>query len=154
MVDAKVTYDSVVAAKYLLATAYSKNKVLNVTKVQKLLYMAYGYFLSKKNRVLLTEKPKAWPYGPVFPRTRKKVNYSDIIDMDLEEFAEIKSDIEVNDFFNLLVDKYSKYSASQLSEWSHAEGGAWDMTVKQNGFDWNQPIADEHIIEYFKKIDF
>ena len=46
-------YNSVTAAKYLLALAISKRKILNVTKTQKLLYIAYGYFLSKKNRVLL-----------------------------------------------------------------------------------------------------
>lgn len=147
-------YDSVLIAKYLLALAYSKGKVLNVTKVQKLLYMAYGFFLSDKNRVLISESPKAWPFGPVFPRTRKKVNYSDIISVDSLEFSEIKKDKEVTIFFNDLIDKYSKYTASQLSEWSHAENGPWDLTKKQKGFNWNMAIDNEVIKNYFSTINF
>ncbi len=147
-------YDSVIVAKYLLALAYSKNKVLNVTKVQKLLYMAYGFFLSDKDRVLMSESPKAWPYGPVFPRTRKKVNYSDIIPLNSEELVEIKKDVDIVNFFNILIDKYSKYTASQLSEWSHAKDGPWDLTTKQKGFNWNTPIDNKLIKDYFSTINF
>jgi len=154
MVTKITTYDSVLIAKYLLAFAYSKGKVLNVTKVQKLLYMAYGFFLSDKDRILISESPRAWPFGPVFPRTRKKVNYSDIISVDSPEFSEIKEDKEVNEFFNTLIDKYSKYTASQLSEWSHAENGPWDLTTKQKGFNWNTPINNELIKDYFSTINF
>jgi uncharacterized phage-associated protein len=148
------TYDSVVAAKYLMALAFSKGKVLNVTKVQKLLYMAYGFFLSEHNIVLLSESPKAWPYGPVFPRTRKKVNYSDIIKIDNPDLLEIKEDNNVTNFFNILIDKYSKYTASQLSEWSHAKDGPWDLTIKQKDFKWSSPIPDELIKNYFSDINF
>lgn len=148
------SYDSVLAAKYLLAIAYSKGEVLNVTKVQKLLYMAYGYFLAKRNRIILEEAPKAWPYGPVFPRTRKKVDYSKIIPLESAEFSSIKEDEEVTDFFNLLIDKYSHFTASQLSEWSHKDGGPWDKMTKKKGFNWNASISDEYIQEYFSKIKF
>ena len=149
-----LTYDSVILAKFLLALAYSKGKVLNVTKVQKLLYMAYGFFLAEKDRVLISESPKAWPFGPVFPKTRKKVNFSQVISIDSEEFSELKNDIEVCEFFNTLIDKYSKYTASQLSEWSHAEGGPWDLTTKQKGFKWNSSIDDDLIKNYFSTINF
>lgn len=65
-------YDSVLVANYLLALANEKGVILNTTKVQKLLYMAYGLLLAEKNRIITDEQPKAWPYGPVFPKTRKK----------------------------------------------------------------------------------
>lgn len=149
-----MSYDSTLVAEYLLALGYSKKVVLNVTKVQKLLYMAYGYFLSKHNRILLTEPPKAWPYGPVFPRTRKHVDYSTILNVEDPKFSEIKEDKEVTEFLNILIDKYSKYTASQLSEWSHSEDGPWDLTRKQEGFKWNTPIPNEYIEKYFKTIKF
>ncbi len=147
------SYDSVLVAEYLLALAYNKGKVLNVTKVQKLLYIAYGFFLSNKNRILIKETPKAWPYGPVFPRTRKKVNYSEVISIDDPKFKEIKSDTEITTFFNSLIDKYSKYTASQLSEWSHSKGGAWDLTTKKTGFKWNSEIDNQTIKDYFSTIN-
>lgn len=153
-IDNKVTYDSVIAAKYLMALAFKKKKVLNVTKVQKLLYIAYGFFLANKNRVLINETPKAWPYGPVFPQTRERVDYSEVINTNNSDLIDIKEDDEVSDFFNKLIDIYSDYTASQLSEWSHIEGGPWHKTTKKRGFYWDTPISDELIKEYFSKLKF
>lgn len=150
----KTIYDSVLVARFLLALAFKKGIVLNVTKVQKLLYIAYGFFLGQKGRKLLNESPKAWPYGPVFPRTRKKVDYSKVISLEAEEFHEIKEDQEVVEFLDKLIDKYSVFTASQLSEWSHTKGSPWDKATKEAGFNWNSPISDELITEYFSELDF
>lgn len=152
MSDTHKTYDSVLAANYLLALAYDDGIVLNVTKVQKLLYMAYGYFLAKEKRTILKEEPKAWPYGPVFPRTRKKANYENIISLNDPQFDEIKQDAELTDLFRRLIHKYAKFTASQLSEWSHEEGGPWYKATKQSDFKWNHEIPNDLIVEYFSKI--
>ncbi len=146
------TYNSILMADYLLSVALSKNKILNVTKVQKLLYIAYGYFLSKKDRSIIDESPRAWPYGPVFPRTQKKVDYSNIKQLNDSSFEEIQKDEEVVSFINDLIDRYSVFTAYDLSKWSHSEGGPWDLTVKMPNFKWNNPISDELIKEYFSKI--
>ncbi len=130
-----------------------KRIVLNITKVQKLLFIAYGYCLAKHNRVILDERPKAWPYGPVFPKTRNKVDFSKVPTLDDIEFSEISQDDIVKEVFNMAIDKYSEYSASKLTSWSHMPGGPWDMTTKSEGFDWNNPIPDEYIKEYFSNID-
>ena len=137
----------------MLALAFSKGIVLNVTKVQKILYIVYGYFLANYNHVLLSEQPKAWPYGPVFPRTRKKVDYGVPLKLDNEEFKEISNDGKVTELFNNIIDKYSKFTASQLSDWSHMKGGPWEQSTKQNGFDWNQPIDDLLIKKYFLELN-
>jgi uncharacterized phage-associated protein len=147
------TYDSVIAAKYLIALANAKDIVLNVTKVQKMLYIAYGYFLAEYDHLILNEQPKAWPYGPVFPRTRSKVDYGVLIKINEEELSEIRADQTVTEVFNNIIEKYSKYSASQLSEWSHMKDGPWAQSTKQNGFDWNQPIPDSFIKSYFKELN-
>lgn len=148
------TYDSVLLGKYLLAVGYSQGKVLNVTKVQKMLYIAYGFFLAKYNRVLILETPKAWPYGPVFPRTRKKIDYSTVINIDELQFKEIKQDQQVVDFFSELVKKYSKYTASQLARWSNHKGSPCHVATKMNNFTWNTPIQDNLIVKYFSNINF
>lgn len=147
------TYDSVIAAKYLLALAYKKGIILNVTKVQKMLFIAYGYFLAKHDHVFLSEAPKAWPYGPVFPRTRKKVDFGKIISTDDPTLTEIVQDSSVTEVFDRIIDKYSPYTASQLSDWSHMKGSPWDKTTKQSGFDWNYPIPNDFIKDYFLKVN-
>lgn len=147
------SYDSVVGAKLLLALAYEKGFVLNVTKVQKILYIIYGYFLAKEGREIFTESPRAWPYGPVFPRTRKRVDFGKVYHITDEDIKDIASDDDLKGVFNKVIDKYAKFSAAQLSDWSHMEGGAWDKTVKQAGFNWNNEIPNEFISEYFSQMN-
>lgn len=146
-------YKSELAAMYLMAIAVEKGFNLNTTKVQKLLYMAYGYFLANFDGfILLDESPKAWPYGPVFPKTRTKVDYSLIYKTTDPIFSEISKDEVVTSVFSSIIERYSSVSASRLSEWSHSEGGAWDKTTKIIGFNWNMQIPTEYIRDYFSTI--
>ena len=108
-----VHYDSTTVAKYLLALAYKKGIVLNVTKVQKLLFIVYDYFLAKHNQHLLDEPPKACPFGPVLPKPRKQVDNSKIIDTNDPELSEIPSGPVVTDALNRIIDKYSKFGPPQ-----------------------------------------
>lgn len=147
------TYDSVTAAKYLMALAFKKGIVLNVTKVQKMLFIAYGYFLSKHNHVLLNESPRAWPYGPVFPKTRKEIDFGKMISTDDPELKEIAQDETVTETFDRIIDKYAKYSATQLSDWSHMAGSPWHKTTKIKGFDWNHAIPNHLIKDYFQEVN-
>src|ERR1051326_9005599 len=152
MADELKTYDSVLAAKFLMALANSKGVVLNVTKVQKLLYIIYGFFLASANHKIINESPQAWPFGPVFPRTRNKVDYSKIINLDDAELSEINQDPIVKKIFSEMVDGFLGISANKLSKWSHTEGSPWDITRKKEGFKWSDTISDELITEYFKPL--
>jgi uncharacterized phage-associated protein len=152
MLETKKQYDSVLGAKLLLALAYERGKVLNTTKVQKMLYIIYSYFLAKHDYQIFSETPKAWPYGPVFPRTRKKVDCI-IQKLDDPELSDIKSDTTIVDKFNSVIDKYSKFTASELSDWSHMEGSPWDKTTKESDFKWGDFIPNEYISDYFSNLE-
>ncbi|MCD6010460.1 MAG: hypothetical protein K0Q79_322 [Flavipsychrobacter sp.] len=145
-------YDSVEVGKYLMALANERGIVLNVTKVQKLLFIVYGYFLAKHNRVIIDEQPKAWPFGPVFPRAKKQIDYSKIIKLDYEYLNVVKQDAELTEFLIQLLSDFGNLSALTLTEWSHKEGSPWHRTTQQQGFKWNTPIPDEYIKEYFTPI--
>lgn len=146
-------YNSVLGAKLLLAVAHKNNLNLNITKVQKLLYIIYSYFLAKNEIRIFNETPKAWPYGPVFPRTRNKVDYDVLYSLENSELAEIKEDAELLGITEKVVNKYAQFTAGQLSDWSHMEGSPWDLTTKLPGFKWGDYIPDEYIIGYFSKIN-
>lgn len=54
--------------------AYNKyGALLNKTQINKLLFICYGMYLAATGGKVLFEDdtPKAWPYGPVFPRVYK-----------------------------------------------------------------------------------
>ncbi len=133
-------------ANYVRAVAGANGFSLNVTQVQKILYIIYGAFLGKNDRIVLDETPQAWPYGPVFPCARSKADYSRIRkveDINIDLLSEDKTVIDE------IVSKYSKYPAGQLSKWSHTKDSPWDKTTKEIGFKWGTPIPVAYIKEYF-----
>jgi uncharacterized phage-associated protein len=146
-------YDSVLGAKLLLALAYEKGIVLNTTKVQKMLYILYSYYMAKHDIQIFSETPKAWPYGPVFPRTRKKVEFGIVYKRENSDLSKIIAEDGLVDKFNSVIDIYSKFTAGQLSDWSHMKDSPWEKTTKLFGFKWGDFIPDNYIKEYFSNLD-
>jgi uncharacterized phage-associated protein len=148
-------YKSTIVAKYILSKAQEGKIVMNMTKLQKLLYISYGIYLAVKDERLTDESPKAWPYGPVFPTTRNILLKVDFQNFDInkdDECKEICNDLEIKSLIELTLSNFGAWSAGQLTEWSHSEGSPWDLTKQRENFDWNQPIPDEYIKIYFSKI--
>ena len=147
-------YSSVLIARYIVAMAQDKGLPINMTNVQKLLYIAYGIYLAIKDERLIDEHPQAWPYGPVFPSTRNKLlkeNFYDIR-IDNPEFAELRINAELNSLLNLVFNNFGDWTASELSQWSHTDGSPWEKTVNQEDFSWGNRISDEDIKSYFSMI--
>ena len=147
-------YSSVLIARYIVAMAQDKGLPINMTKVQKLLYIAYGIYLAIKDERFIDEHPQAWPYGPVFPSTRNKLlkeNFYDIR-IDNPEFAELRINAELNSLLNLVFNNFGDWTASELSQWSHTDGSPWEKTVNQEDFSWGNRISDEDIKSYFSMI--
>ncbi len=147
-------YDSVLIAKYIIALAHEKGVSINMTKLQKLLYISYGICLAVIGKRLVNEHPQAWPYGPVFPRTRNKLLKLDFytISVDDDCFSELRSNTELTGLLNLVFDSFGSWNASQLTEWSHDNGSPWERTVEKEDFSWGERISDEDISSYFKLI--
>ncbi len=154
MLDDKYAYNSVTVASYIIAFANERKFGINMTKLQKLLYIAYGVYMVVKEERLTNEHPQAWPYGPVFPTTRNKLLKKDFTaikrsDTDLEE---INSNPEMVSLMNLVFNSYGAKTAAFLSEWSHKPGSPWDKTVNQPSFKWGDRIPDEYILDYFRTL--
>jgi uncharacterized phage-associated protein len=147
-------YKSTVLAKYIAAYLNEKGADVNMTKIQKLAYIVYGTYLAAYDKRLVDENPRAWPFGPVFPTTRKNLSNVDLnsicfSDSDLEE---IKSDNQVKNVIDAAFKTFGRWSANMLSAWSHKDGSPWERTRSSEGFRWNDTIEDEYIKSYFKKI--
>lgn len=147
-IDDTFVCNSVTLAKYITAYANAHRFGINMTKLQKLLYITYGVYLAVKGQRLTNEHPQAWPYGPVFPTTRNKLLKMDMDSIGMSD--DIRPDEEVRACVKLVFDSYGKLNASSLSEWSHKEGSPWDLTVSKEGFRWGDTIPDDYIYDYFK----
>lgn len=149
-------YNSKDVAFYLIAKANERKVGINVTKVQKLLYIIYGTYLRVYGQRLLDEHPKAWPYGPVFPKTRTailRLNCEGELEYPMESVLDgLKLDEKLNRVFDFAFNYFGAWNSGQLTEWSHREGSPWDITTKQEGFKWGNPIPDSSILDFFTKL--
>lgn len=147
-------YRSEVVAAYIAAKLNEQKIFCNITKIQKLLYVAYGACLFIQNARLTNEHPQAWPYGPVFPTTRNKLSKECLDDINIGEtrFDDIKKNKTVNQLIDFVFEGFAKSTASQLTVWSHKPFSPWDYTVRTAGFKWGDRIQDSLIKDYFSKI--
>jgi uncharacterized phage-associated protein len=141
-------YDSIEAAKFLRARAFEKKRSLNVTKVQKLLFIVYGFYQATRNHRIFNETPRAWPYGPVFPRTRKNEIFDNMF--NAVDFPQMNADRTFVNVIDATLDAFGGHTATQLSEWSHSPGSPWEKTTQAKNFRWDDEIPDEYILQFFK----
>lgn len=140
--------DSVDVANAIRYVAQTKNTNVNMTQINKLLYIAYGTMLVNQKKRLTKEQPSAWPYGPVFPRVHHNVKLSDSITPDA--YNKLKEqDTSITNLLEGVVEKFGRLSATQLSAWSHQSGSPWDIAVKESNGQWNTKLNDEVIYNYF-----
>lgn len=147
-------YRSTDVATYIIAYA-NENKVgINMTKLQKLLYIVYGTSLAIYGERLVDEHPQAWPYGPVFPTTRNKLLKVPFENISLQDknLEEINNDDKTKRIIKVVFDAFGTYNAGTLTSWSHSSGSPWEKTTKLDGFKWGDRIDDETIQQYFNSI--
>lgn len=150
-------YKSSDIATYIIALANERRIAINMTKMQKLLYIVYGVYLRIYGKRLLNEHPQAWPYGPVFPTTRNRLLKQDFYTINIGQIIEeerncITNDSNLNRVIDFVFKSFGDWNAGQLSEWSHSDGSPWHQTTNRNGFKWGDVIPDELIQDYFNSI--
>lgn len=129
---------------YILYKAKLAEHPINKTQAQKLLYCCYGIIMAKFNERLTDEHPKAWLYGPVFPRTINDINKKRLnVGMAKEFLAECPEDWMK--WINKTLTTFWNYTATQLSAWSHIKGSPWDKADALNSLD------DREIYNYFQQ---
>jgi len=139
--------------EYLAAYAVRKGYFINQTKLQKLLYIVYGAYLTQYGENLVNEQPKAWPYGPVFPRVQQKfAKVSDLAYADIAsaEYENIRGNRDLQSLIDSVLRTFGEWTAQALSEWSHKQGSPWAMALATNNMRYNAVISPESIKEYFK----
>lgn len=146
--ESKYAYDSVRVGYALRYSAQKNDCEINMTQLNKLIYIAYGILLAMEKERLTKEHPAAWPYGPVFPRMTNKVDIGS--DISSDEFDGLPEFIQ--ELLDVVTSSFGKIPAGKLSAWSHEEGSPWSITVSKNpDVKWNQKISDDDIYLFFRK---
>lgn len=147
-------YRSKEVATYIVAWANEHKVSINLTKTQKLLYVAYGANLVLGHNRLCNEHPQAWPYGPVFPSTRTMLLHMDLDNISFADasLAELVGDEYLEWLIEFVFKGFGMYTASQLTDWSHSPKSPWESATRMPGFKWGMEIPDVYIYEYFRTI--
>ena len=148
------TYDSRDIAAYIAQQCRDQGIAYNNTKIQKLLYCAYGILLAKSGERICDEYPRAWDYGPVFPKVFKYIYKGNDIAQYSNRIRDSKLDNDqLLKAVDQTIDTFGQYRATQLSAWTHKKGSPWYRAV--NGDNANEAaglygfIPDDFIRDYF-----
>ena len=134
--------------------------ILNKTQINKILFYVYGVYLAENNnqRLFIDDSPKAWPFGPVFPKVYKHFVTDGIVKGFSKEKADaIRSKGNVLEIVVTAVKYMHNKSAYDLTRWSHQEGSPWYNTIYELDEEgnvktqkpWNTRIEDSLISKYF-----
>ena len=170
-------YSAFAVANYFLDLAKKDGVEITPLKIQKLVYIAHGYYLAftardnpPNGRPLVNDEfAEAWQYGPVFPSLYHHFKHfgRDPITVFAEDIEFLYDDgsgkldtkvttpkIDQNDEFscallNKIWEVYGEYTGLQLSDITHREGTPWDKTWKRREGFRNAHIPNKAISEYY-----
>lgn len=102
-------------------------------KLLKLVYISHGWHLALTDQPLVGEDIQAWKYGPVIASL-----YQRFRDYGNGAIPSPPADPEFNNpkvasLLNSVWDGYRKFTATQLSSMTHAEGTPWFETWENGG---------------------
>lgn len=125
---------------------------INITKLHKLLYIVYGTYLYVQNSKLFDELPAYFQYGPIFKSLQKAYKKEELaLKGERNIDTEVLNNDNLNEVIDKVIDTFGKYSAQQLSNWSHRDGSAWSKVDKMSDF-WGVDIDEDLIKGEFAKI--
>ena len=131
-------------------------------KLQKLVYMCYGWWLVRHDAAIMNEAPQVWQHGPVFNSLyfilnsfgHKPIEHvqSRLYGVPPERIP--YGDDEAHDLIHWVWMKYGARSAFYLSDLTHKAGSPWHQVVER--YDYRVPRNTEipiaTITEHFRSI--
>ena len=128
---------------------------LGKTQLQKLLFIFYGLALAQSGQPPFDDDtPKAFPFGPVFPRTYKRYDGT-VRALTQEDKNRFMMNVDLLTLITRVTDSFCMHTAARLSEWSHRDGAPWKLAVYRDGNPaWGREILNADIAEFFNRPDW
>lgn len=145
-----MSYDARLIADWFLLRADRDGKQLTQMKLQKLVYIAHGWYLGLTGRPLISDPVEAWKFGPVIRSLyRYFADYgANPIPTPGGTIAQI--DQETERFLEAIWDRYKDYDAIDLSAMTHAPNTPWSQSYVSSG----QPavIPSNRIADHYRHL--
>ena len=132
-------------ANEFIRLAQEQDKQLTNMQLQKLVFIAQGYFLAIHNELLHYHNAHAWQWGPVIPKLYKSLQKygSNIVTEMLDSEDQIISGSREAEIIKAVFENYGHYTGGQLSTLTHRPRTPWSETWERKKFD----VIDPQIIK-------
>ena len=139
-------YSALDVARYIIWYCEEKKYIVSNLKLQKILYFIQAKFLVEKNTACFSEKIEAWTFGPVIPDVHQQYKIfgnAHIPCVDVQDDFKISEQDKA--LIDNMIDKCSKFTASQLGEITHRQT-PWKKAYKSYQ---NNEITQLSVKEFF-----
>ena len=160
-------YSAKAIANYFLELAAKDGEKVTPLKIQKLVYIAHGWYLALYEKPLVHDEfAEAWEYGPVFPSIYHEFKHfggepitEPAMDIEYNELSDeweawkphvLGNDKNTRAFLNHIWKLYKEFTGGQLSALTHEEGTPWEKTRNEKGPIRNAHIENQDIEAYYK----
>jgi len=151
-------YSAVDVAWKMLLLAKNERIQLSHLQLQKLVYIAHGYFLGWKYQPLVKEPIEAWAYGPVIASIYHefKQNGDSPINLSNDDGieTELDADIDAVSIVKGVLRLYGEQDALALVNLTHQRDTPWDIAWNEQGGNRysSYGIDNELIKNHYRKV--
>lgn len=148
-----MSYSAVVIANEFIKLSQSANdqehEVTNM-KLQKLVYIAHGYYLGVSGQPLIHNDIHAFEWGPVIPVLYKRLKSfgSRKVDSLIATNADCPEDVLIKAVISIVWHDYGQFDGLALSRLTHKPNTPWSETW---GLSKHGVITNKKIQDYYRK---
>ena len=143
-----MTYDALDIAAYVVQHCHETGTTVSNLKLQKILYFLQAEFLVNKDECCFFQHIEAWSFGPVVPEVYHEYKiYGGAAIPYVEDNSAFWLEESDKKRINRMIDKCSKYSASDLVQITHRQS-PWIKAYSPRA---NKEITTSSIRDFFKK---
>lgn len=155
--------DGRAVANFVLDFCEARGRKVSNLALQKIVYFCHVWSLIMLDRPLVKHQFEAWQYGPVLQYLYRQFKAFDrrpiegrATEIDpttgANRVVSYRFDDDTEHMLREIVDFYSRISAGDLVELSHAAGSPWDQVWNHKGsVNPGMKIGDDQIIAYYSK---
>ena len=123
-------YEVATIADELLKIGKSRGETMSPMKLNKMVYVAHGWFLGMYDRKLIRNRIEAWKFGPVIPDLYRATKSYGKTEIPLERIGnpdDTHVELEVRTFLESVYDTYGHLTAIDMSALTHRSCTPWDL---------------------------
>lgn len=143
-------YSATTIANEFLRLAQRDGKRLTNMQLQKLVYIAHGFYLAIAGKPLLSDAVKAWQWGPVIVNLYEALKrYGAGVVINQIPAPDDRLDLGAKEIIEKVWKAYGRFQGFQLSAITHKKNSPWSTAWEEGPYG---TIPNDLIREYYRNL--